>query len=50
LESTGVLVAIGLAVIVLAWLVAPHVGKVCMSEKVLFLFTYPLAAFESCNL
>jgi len=27
LESTGVLVAIGLAVIVLAWLVAPHVGK-----------------------
>nr|CAB3488781.1 unnamed protein product [Digitaria exilis] len=28
LESTGVLVAIGLAVIVLAWLVAPHVGKV----------------------
>jgi len=28
LESTGVLIAIGLAVIVLAWLVAPHVGKV----------------------
>jgi hypothetical protein len=50
LESTGVLVAIGLAVIVLAWLVAPHVGKVCMSEKVLFLFMYPLAAFENCNL
>lgn len=30
LESIGVLVAIGLAVIVLAWLVAPHVGKVCV--------------------
>ncbi|CAL5070960.1 unnamed protein product [Urochloa decumbens] len=27
LESTGVLVAIGLVVIVFAWLVAPHVGK-----------------------
>lgn len=29
LEGTGVFVAIGLGVVVLAWLVAPHVGKVC---------------------
>lgn len=45
LESTGVCVAICLVVIVLAWLVAPHVGKVCIAEKVLFLFTHLLVKY-----
>lgn len=50
LESTGVFVAMCLVVIILAWLVAPHVGKVCIAEKVLFLFTHPLVKIATSEL
>jgi hypothetical protein len=47
LESTGVFVATCLVVIILAWLVAPHVGKVCFAEKgSLLIYT---SSCENCN-